>query len=84
MRLECRKEDATTKWYEINLVPIDGDNFVVVMSYGTVGPNGEDAILCPLYKVFSGPWLEAQEKLIDKLEDREKIGYQKVEPKTDK
>lgn len=81
MRFECKRSDATTKWYEINLMPLSGDNFAVIVTYGSKGTNGEDMILQSATSVFAGPYTEALEIINKKIQDRISIGYIKIEPK---
>lgn len=81
MRFECKRTDAKTKWYEINLMPMSGDIFVVVVSYGVKGVNEEDTVLQPILGVFAGDYSQALEKIDKKVKDRLSIGYIKIEPK---
>jgi hypothetical protein len=81
MRFECKRSDAATKWYEISLLPLNGDNFAVIITYGVKGSNGEDAILQPADSVFNGAYLDALEVINKKVQERLDIGYEKIEPK---
>jgi|WetSurSiteA1Bulk_404760.scaffolds.fasta_scaffold17804_3 hypothetical protein len=81
MRFECKRSDAATKWYDINLMPLAGDNFAVIVTYGVKGPNGDDAILQPATGVFAGSYPDALDVVNKKIQDRLSIGYVKIEPK---
>jgi hypothetical protein len=82
MRYEMvRPGGAPTKWFDINILPMEGNEFAVVMTYGLRAvPQGEDAILQPLKQIFKGSYQEAEGILIAKVQNREKIGYVKIEP----
>ena len=81
VRLEHAQQNNPTKWFEIDILPVDDSRFSVIMSYGMIGPSGEDVIIQPLKGIFMGPYFEAEEKLINKMKNRESLGYKKVEPK---
>jgi hypothetical protein len=81
MRFECKRSDAATKWYEINLIPIGSDFFSVTVSYGVKGASGEDSILQRITSVYAGNYLDAIQQLSDKVRDREILGYVKIEQK---
>jgi hypothetical protein len=81
VRLEHAQQNNPTKWFEIDIMPVGAEKFSVIMSYGMVGPSGEDVIIQPLKGIFLGPYFEAEDKLINKIKNRESLGYKKVEPK---
>ena len=82
MRYEMpRPGGAPTKWFDIDILPMEGDEFAVVMTYGLKDPQSEDAILQPLKQIFKGSYQEAERILIAKVQNREKIGYTRIEPK---
>ena len=82
MRYEMlRPGGAPTKWFSIDILPLEGDEFAVVMTYGLKDPQQEDAILQPLKQIFKGPYQEAERILLAKVQNREKIGYVRIEPK---
>jgi len=81
MRYECKRADAATKWYDINLMPLSGDNFAVIVTYGIVGPNGDDSIFQPATPAFAGSYPDALDIVNKKIQDRLSIGYAKIEPK---
>lgn len=82
MRYEMpRSGGAPTKWFEIDILPMEGDEFAVVMTYGLKDPQQEDAILQPLKQIFKGNYQEAERILLAKVQNREKIGYTRIEPK---
>jgi len=87
MRLECKRSDVTTKWYELNLMPLDGDYFAVVISYGTKGSSGEDMIcqnaVCVPPESPRHNYSEALDIINQKVQDRLSIGYVQVETKTE-
>ncbi len=72
-----------TKWYDIDIISLTGDTFSVVMTYGLKDPQGEDAILQPLKSIFTGPYDEAIQIMLAKIQNREAVGYKKIEPKTE-
>ena len=84
MRYEqARPGGAPTKWFEIDILPMEGNEFAVVMTYGLIDPQGEDAILQSLKSIYKGPYQEAERILLAKVQNREKIGYTKIEPKSE-
>ena len=84
MRYECESSGKPTKWFEIDILSLSGDNFMVVMSYGVKSPQGEDTTLQKLKEMFRGKYPDAETVLLNKIKQREQVGYKKVEePKTE-
>jgi len=84
MRYEmARPGGAPTKWFDIDILPMEGDKFSVVMTYGLKDPQGGDGILQALREIYKGCYQEAERILIAKVQNREKIGYIKIEPKSE-
>lgn len=85
MRFECIRPDASIKWYEIHLLPADGDRFAVLVTYGVRSKdNADDAILQPPENVFVGEYEDALDVIAKKTKERLSIGYKKLEPELDK
>lgn len=78
MRLECKRADAATKWYDIRLLPLDGNDYAVVVSYGIKSDTGGDSVIQAMEALFKGPFLEAQDLLLDKMTERKSIGYEPI------
>lgn len=72
-----------TKWYDVDIIALDGNNFSVVMTYGLKDPQGEDAILQPLKSIFTGNYTDAIQVMLAKIQNREAVGYTKIEPKNE-
>jgi hypothetical protein len=83
MRLEFAQQGTPTKWFDIDIMPIGSERYAVLMSYGMIGPSNEDVTIQPLTKIFLGDYFKAEEVLLNKIKNRETIGYKKVEPKTE-
>jgi len=81
MRFECKRSDSATKWYDINLMPLNEDNFAVIVSYGVRGAGGEESVLQPATDTFIGAYLDALDAINKKVQDRLSLGYVKTEPK---
>jgi hypothetical protein len=82
MRFECKRADAATKWYDIDLMPLAGENFAVIVTYGVKkGQVDSESILQPATSVFAGSYVDALEVINKKIQDRLSIGYVKIEPK---
>lgn len=84
MRYECERSGSPTKWFEIDILSLNEDDFMVVMSFGFKTPQGEDTVLQKLKKIFYGKYPQAEEVLINKVKNREQVGYKRIEePKTE-
>lgn len=86
MRFECIRPDASIKWYEIHLLPAEGDRFAVLVTYGVAGKSGaggDEAVLQPPENVFIGGYEEALDVITKKANERLSIGYKKLEPVLD-
>jgi hypothetical protein len=84
MRYELIKGNGqANRWYTIDIMPINNDEFAVVITYGMKDPQGDDAVVQPLKSIFNGSYHEALQVLFAKTQIREKIGYVKIKPKSD-
>jgi len=84
MRYELARGPGKPKmWYVIDIMPVAGDEFAVVMTYGMTDPQGDDAVIQKLKSIYQGTYQEATNVLLAKIQNREKIGYTKIEPKSD-
>ena len=81
MRFECPRQNGLTKWFDIDIMPLPGDQFAVVYTNGLRDPQGGDSILQPLKSIFVGNYFEATKILEAKTAYRLDIGYKKIESK---
>lgn len=81
MRFECPRQNGLTKWFDIDIMPLPGDQFAVVYTNGLRDPQGGDSILQPLKSIFVGNYFEATKVLAEKTANRLDIGYKKIEVK---
>ncbi len=82
MRYEqARIAPSPSKWFTIDILPLDGDVFAVVMSYGVTNAQKEDSVLQHMCVIHKGTYTEAENIVIAKCQNRERVGYIKIEPK---
>jgi hypothetical protein len=83
MRFECERDDIPRKWTEVDIVPGEGDEWLLIKSNGIVDPSKQELVI-------NKPTIESRGTLQQVTEDLEKVrisieafGYKRIQLKED-
>ena len=79
-----RYERGDKWWFDTEILPVSMAEFATIVTYGLKDPQGELVIIQPAIYIYRGPsYSEAERVMLAKIQNRIKVGYVKVEPKSD-
>jgi len=77
-RFECKRDDIPDKWHTIDLIPGEGDDWLLLTSNGVTDPTRNELPMNDPHPEFKGTFEEASAAMEKKIAELVDLGYVKV------